>query len=104
RPAGDHPRRLRQRPAGRNVGAGGLDEVVEFTPFELFYMEKKLLGSLYGSADVRRDFHRLLRLWRSGRLDLEAMITGHLDISLVNDALDDLRHGVGIRQIVEFGA
>jgi len=32
------------------------------------------------------------------------MITGHLDITTVNDALDDLRHGVGIRQIVEFGA
>jgi len=84
------------------VGAGGLDQMVEFSAFELFYMEKTLLGTVYGSADVRRDFHRLLRLWRTGRLDLEAMVTKTIPISEINDGLAALRQGEGIRSVVEF--
>jgi S-(hydroxymethyl)glutathione dehydrogenase/alcohol dehydrogenase len=34
-------------------------------------MEKRLLGSFYGSADVGSEFERLIRLWKAGRLDLE---------------------------------
>ncbi len=85
------------------VGAGGMDKMVEFSAFELFYMEKTLIGTLYGSADVRRDFHRLLRLWRTGRLDLESLVTRTLPISDINDGLAALRRGEGIRQVVEFG-
>jgi S-(hydroxymethyl)glutathione dehydrogenase/alcohol dehydrogenase len=84
------------------VGAGGLDQTVEFTAFELFYLEKTLIGTVYGSADVRRDFHRLLRLWRAGRLDLEGMVTRRLKITEINDGLNALRGGEGIRQVVEF--
>ena len=51
------------------------DAKVEFNCFELFFMEKKLLGSYYGSADVRTEFLRLIRLWRAGRLDLDGMIS-----------------------------
>jgi len=84
------------------VGAGGLDQMVEFSAFELFYMEKKLLGTVYGSADVRRDFHRLLRLWRTGRLDLEAMVTKTIPLTQINEGLAALRQGEGIRSVVEF--
>ena len=54
------------------VGAGSLMAQVPFNAFELFYFEKRLQGCWYGSADVRTDFHKLLRLWRQGKLDLEA--------------------------------
>lgn len=84
------------------VGAGGLDQYVEFSAFELFYNEKKLLGSLYGSADPRRDFHRVLRLWRAGRLDLEALVTSRLKLPEINDGIDAMRKAEGIRHVVEF--
>ena len=35
------------------IGVGGLDKMVTFSAFELFYTEKTLEGSYYGSADVR---------------------------------------------------
>ena len=57
------------------VGAGSADAKVEFNAFELFFMEKKILGSYYGSANVRTEFLRLIRLWRAGRLDLDGMIS-----------------------------
>lgn len=84
------------------VGAGQMDEVVEFSPFELFYFEKQLRGCLYGSADVRVEFHRILDLWRGGRLDLEGMITRRLVLDELNDGLDALRRNEGVRSVVCF--
>lgn len=84
------------------VGAGRTDATVEFNAFELFFMEKKLLGSYYGSADVRTEFLRLIRLWRAGRLDLEGMISRRLDISQAQDAFDAMKRGEVIRQILTF--
>jgi S-(hydroxymethyl)glutathione dehydrogenase / alcohol dehydrogenase len=83
------------------VGMGGADKMVEFNAFELFFNEKKLLGSLYGSADVRTEFHRLIRLWRNGRLDLEGLITKTGTLDDVNQAFDDMKAGRVIRTVIE---
>lgn len=64
--------------------------------------EKKLKGSLYGSADSRREVPRLLDLWKNGKLDLESLITSRRPIEEINMGLDDMRNGVGIRTILEF--
>src|SRR5438874_2377718 len=79
------------------VGAGAMDAMVQFSAYELFFMEKTIQGSYYGSADVRVDFERLLRLWRQGRLDLEGMITSRIDVSEVNEAFEQMKRGEGIR-------
>ncbi|HLI72496.1 MAG TPA: Zn-dependent alcohol dehydrogenase [Acidimicrobiales bacterium] len=84
------------------VGAGRSDAMVEFNSFELFFMEKKLLGSYYGSADVRTEFARLIGLWRAGRLDLDGMISRRLDISKAQDAFDAMKRGEIIRQVLTF--
>jgi S-(hydroxymethyl)glutathione dehydrogenase/alcohol dehydrogenase len=82
------------------VGAGRADATVEFNPFELFYDGKTIRGSLYGSADVRRDYHRLLGLWRAGLLDLEGMVTQRITLDQVDDALNALGRGDVIRQVI----
>jgi S-(hydroxymethyl)glutathione dehydrogenase/alcohol dehydrogenase len=82
------------------VGVGRADEVVEFNAFEFFWTEKTIKGTMYGSADVRVDFARMLRLWRTGRLDLEGMITRRLDLSEINDAFEAMRRAEGIRQVI----
>jgi S-(hydroxymethyl)glutathione dehydrogenase/alcohol dehydrogenase len=82
------------------VGAGRPDQQVEFTPFELLFDGKTLLGSLYGAADVRRDYARLLGLWRAGRLDLEGMITQRIRLDEVDQALAALGQGDVIRQVI----
>jgi S-(hydroxymethyl)glutathione dehydrogenase/alcohol dehydrogenase len=84
------------------VGAGRSDQMVEFNAFELFFMEKKILGSYYGSADVRIEFDRLIRLWRSGRLDLQGMVTRSMDISQANEAFAAMKRGEVIRQVLTF--
>jgi S-(hydroxymethyl)glutathione dehydrogenase/alcohol dehydrogenase len=85
------------------VGAGRADATVEFSAQELFLHDKRLLGSFYGGANVRRDYQRLLDLWRAGRLDLEGMISKRITLDEINDGLDALRGPGGlIRQIVTF--
>lgn len=83
------------------VGAGRGEDTVEFNAFELFFSEKLLLGSMYGSADVRVDFNRLIRLWRTGRLDLEGMISKRIGLRDINQAFADMKSGDVIRTVIE---
>lgn len=84
------------------VGVGRAEQMIEFSAFELFFSEKTLKGTLYGSSDVRVDFDRIIRLWRAGRLDLEGLVSRRLDISEINDAFDAMKRGEVIRQVIEF--
>lgn len=84
------------------VGAGSMTAMVEFSAYELFFMERKLLGSLYGSANVNTDFGRLIRLWREGKLDLEGLITQRIDLADVNEAFEALKRGEVLRSVIEF--
>jgi S-(hydroxymethyl)glutathione dehydrogenase / alcohol dehydrogenase len=85
------------------VGAGRGDAMVQFSAQELFLHDKRLLGSFYGGADVRRDYPRLLALWRAGRLDLDSMISKRITLDEINEGLQALKDGANvIRQIVTF--
>jgi S-(hydroxymethyl)glutathione dehydrogenase/alcohol dehydrogenase len=83
------------------VGVGNAAQTVEFNMFELFFMEKTLKGSYYGSADVRSDFARFLRLWKAGKLDLEGMITQTIGLEGVNDAIQKMKRGEVIRTVID---
>jgi S-(hydroxymethyl)glutathione dehydrogenase/alcohol dehydrogenase len=84
------------------VGVGKADDMVSFSAFELFYGEKNLRGTYYGTANIRRDFPRMLKLWRAGKLDLEGMITRRLSLEDVNDAFKAMQAGEVIRQVITF--
>lgn len=84
------------------VGVGRAEDMVELSAFDLFYSEKLLRGTYYGSANIRRDFPRLLGLWRAGRLDLDGMISRRLQVEEVNDALAAMTAGDVIRQVITF--
>lgn len=84
------------------VGVGKMTEMVQFSAFELFFNEKNLKGSMYGSANVRTDFDRLLRLWRQGKLDLEGMISRRIKVDEVNDAFRAMQAGEVIRSVIQF--
>lgn len=84
------------------VGAGRFDDVVGISAFELFFSEKTLVGSVYGSANVRRDFPRLIALWKSGQLDLQGLVSKHIALGAVQDAFQAMERGEVIRQVVTF--
>jgi S-(hydroxymethyl)glutathione dehydrogenase/alcohol dehydrogenase len=84
------------------IGVGPMDQHVELNAFEIFFSEKNFTGSYYGSVDVRSDFHRLLRLWKAGQLDLDGMITSRMKIDEINEAFDILKRGEAIRTVITF--
>ncbi|GHE44214.1 alcohol dehydrogenase [Streptosporangium violaceochromogenes] len=84
------------------VGAGAVDDTVPLSAFSLLFEGKNILSSVYGGADVRRDFPLLAGLYKAGRLDLESMISARLRLSELNDAVAALRGGEALRQIVVF--
>ncbi|MEV4089613.1 zinc-binding dehydrogenase, partial [Nonomuraea fuscirosea] len=84
------------------VGAGSADDMVSFSAAELFATERRLLGCLYGSGDVRTDFGRLLRLWRAGRLDLDGLISRRITLDDVGEAFTAMGSGDVIRSLVTF--
>ncbi|MFD9910586.1 Zn-dependent alcohol dehydrogenase [Streptomyces sp. NPDC059063] len=83
------------------VGAGAMDDPVQFTMFELFFDEKRILPSLYGGGDVLQSYERAIALWRAGRIDLENMITHRVALGEINEALDKMRSGTALRTCVE---
>ena len=84
------------------VGVGRAEETFELSAFEMFFSEKTLIGSMYGSADVRTDFNRFLRLYKAGRLDLDGMITRRIRIDEINDAMACMGDADVIRQVIDF--
>jgi len=84
------------------VGVGRLDQKIEFNAFELFYTDKNLRGSMYGSSNVRTFMPKLLRLWKAGKLDLESMISRRIQIEEINDAFQAMQEGKVIRSVIDF--
>jgi S-(hydroxymethyl)glutathione dehydrogenase/alcohol dehydrogenase len=82
------------------VGAAPPDELVSLSAYDLYMHGKTLVGCQYGSVVPARDFPMLLNLWRTGRLPLEALITGRIGLGDVNIAFDELRRGNGIRSVI----
>jgi S-(hydroxymethyl)glutathione dehydrogenase/alcohol dehydrogenase len=104
-----HPTTIRQaydttRRGGTTVivGMGRFAESVSFNGFELAYQAKTIKGSMFGSADVRTDFGKLLRLWRQGKLDLEGMISRRIGLADVNDAFRAMQEGEVIRSVIDY--
>jgi Zn-dependent alcohol dehydrogenase len=81
-----------------------LASVTEVTPtlpmamFTLF--QKRLLGSLYGEANPRADIHRLLSLYREGKLLLDETVTAEYKLNDINNAYDDMLAGRNIRGVI----
>jgi S-(hydroxymethyl)glutathione dehydrogenase/alcohol dehydrogenase len=82
------------------VGMPRMDSMVTLPGFQLFYDEKKLLGCVYGSAQVRRDFQRLIGLIETGRLDVGSMVSARIGLDDVNDAFRAMEAGEVIRSVI----
>lgn len=90
------------RPGGTVVivGMPAMDAEVSLPLFSWFHEEKRVVGCNYGSAQVRRDFPRLVALTEAGRLDVGAAITTVRPLEAINEAFADLRAGAVVRTVV----
>ncbi len=85
------------------VGAPPIEHNIELGTGALFTLTGKTLkGCVLGSSHALLEMPRLISLWQTGRLDLEALITGRRPLAEINQAMDDLRAGRGVRTVLEF--
>ncbi|MBX5467397.1 MAG: NDMA-dependent alcohol dehydrogenase [Firmicutes bacterium] len=66
--------------------------------------EKRIVGSLFGSANPVRDIQHLLNLYRDGQLKLEELITTRYTLDQVNQGYRDMWEGKNIRGLIEYPA
>ena len=62
---------------------------------------KRILGSQYGSAQIRRDMPRLVTLAETGRLDIAGMVSRSLPLDEVNAAIAAIEAGEVIRSVLD---
>jgi S-(hydroxymethyl)glutathione dehydrogenase/alcohol dehydrogenase len=82
------------------VGMPRMDATVTLPAFGMFYDEKRTLGCVYGSAQVRRDFPRFVELVETGRLDLATMVSRRIALDEVNEAFRAMEAGEVIRSVI----
>ena len=82
------------------VGAGKADDMVQFSAEELFHDEKRLIGSFYGSSDMRRELPRLIALWRAGRLNLTRMVDEVVALEKINEVVKRQTSGDVVRAVL----
>jgi NDMA-dependent alcohol dehydrogenase len=76
------------------------ETTVSLSLADLTIMEKKLLGSCFGSANARSDIPLLIDLYRRGHIELDALITRTYPLEQVNDGYADLHAGKNIRGVL----
>jgi Zn-dependent alcohol dehydrogenase len=101
------PSTLRQafdalRPGGTLVaiglGAAGQELSVPLNP--LVQKERRVVGSLYGSANPQVDMPKLLSLYQAGRLPIDQLVGARYPLDRIDDAVTDLVGGAVGRGIV----
>ena len=91
----------RARGAAVLIGIAPADAVLPLPTGSTVRMERRVLGSVYGSARPERDFPALLELYLHGRLPLDRLISAHLPLDAVESAFDSLRAASGTRAVLD---
>ena len=73
---------------------------IPLTP--LFFDERRILGCLYGSAQVQEHFPMLVDFAERGKLDLGSLVSTTIDLGEVNDGLTALSAGERLRTVITF--
>jgi S-(hydroxymethyl)glutathione dehydrogenase / alcohol dehydrogenase len=90
---------------------GGTATIIGMVPFGVkielhgadFLRERKIQGTSMGGNRFRVDMPRLLSLWKQGRLKLDHLISGKLNLAEINDGFARLKSGAPVRQLIDFG-
>ena len=94
---------LSTRPRGAAVliGIPREDAVLPLPAVTIPRLERRVLGSIYGSSRPERDFPQTLELYRSGRLPLDRLVSHKLPLDEVGRAFELMRSGEALRVVLD---
>jgi S-(hydroxymethyl)glutathione dehydrogenase/alcohol dehydrogenase len=90
----------RKRGAAVLAGIPRADAELRVPALSIPRMERRVLGSIYGSSRPDRDFPLILDLYRRGRLPLDRLITHRLRLEDVESAVAAVRTGEATRVVL----
>ncbi|MFG2446634.1 NDMA-dependent alcohol dehydrogenase [Nocardia fluminea] len=91
--------------AGQVVVAGlgnKAAEEVTLNLYELTLLQKRLQGAIFGGSSPRTQVPKLLHEFRSGRLNLDDLVTRTYRLEDINQAYDDMLEGRNIRGMIVY--
>jgi len=74
---------------------------IELNGYE-FLGERKIQGCIMGSNRFRTDMPRLVEFYLQGKLHLDHLISGHIELAQINDGIAALRAGSAVRNVINF--
>jgi Zn-dependent alcohol dehydrogenase len=89
------------------IVAVGMPSAGATTPFnvgDFVYSGQKLMGSNMGSTRTAVDIPQLAELYRSGRLQLDELITRRYKFEDINEAIESMERGEALRNVIVFDA
>ncbi len=93
----------RARGAAVLVGIPRPDAVLTLPAVTIPRLERRVLGSIYGSTKPERDFALTLDLYRSGRLPLDRLVSHRMKLDQVEQAFELMFSGDALRVVLELG-
>ncbi len=91
----------RARGAAVLIGIPRADAVLELPALSIPRLERRVLGSIYGSSRPDRDFPALLELYRRGRLPLDKLITRRWGLEDIEMAFEAMRGTTLLRVVLQ---
>jgi Zn-dependent alcohol dehydrogenase len=91
----------RARGAAVLIGIPAADATITLPALPIPRLERRILGSVYGSSRPERDFPALLELYRRGRLPLDRLVSRRLPLDGVEDAFAAMRGGEALRVVLD---
>jgi NDMA-dependent alcohol dehydrogenase len=67
---------------------------------DLTLLEKQIVGTIFGSANIRSDIPKLLDLYRRGQLDLDGLVTSTYKLQDINQGYEDMLEGRNVRGVL----
>jgi Zn-dependent alcohol dehydrogenase len=83
------------------MGIPRADAILALPARSIPRLERRVLGSLYGSSRPERDFPLILDLYRRGRMPLERLISHRVPLSEIEQAFELLRSGDALRVVLD---
>jgi Zn-dependent alcohol dehydrogenase len=94
----------RNRGAAVLIGIPREDAVLSVPALTIPRMERRILGSIYGSARPERDFLTILDLYRRGRLPLDRLVAHRLPLERIDEAFALMHAGEARRAVLQLEA
>jgi len=91
----------RARGAAVLIGIPREDAVLPLPAITIPRMERRVLGSIYGSSWPERDFPQTLQLYLAGRLPLDRLVSHRLPLDEVGRAFELMRSGEALRVVLD---